>query len=291
MQPDWFQQALKQDPDHHYVDIEGARIHYQRWSCPDPNAKGLLLVHGHAAHAHWWDFIAPAFTRQFNVVAPDLSGSGDSDHRDAYSATGFAREIIGVSDDAGFNTPVVIGHSFGGAMTRVAAWQHRQAFSGLILVDSAVPGHRGSRQAPPMPKLRERFYPSEREGMRRFRLRPPQPCENRYILDHIAATSLRAADRGYHFKYDSAVFAKMRHAEDFPAATDMIRSLSIPVGMIYGENSRFFPTEVVRELEKVIPPVRIRSVPDAHHHVFLDQPLAFIDKLKELLDDFEPPAQ
>lgn len=291
MQPDWFQRALKQGPDHHYVDIEGARIHYQCWASTNPTAKGLLFVHGHAAHAHWWDFIAPAFTGHFNVVALDMSGSGDSDHRDIYSATGFAGEIIGVSNAAGLNSPIVVGHSFGGAMTRVAAWQHQEAFSGLVLVDSAIPGHKGSRRAPPMPKLRERFYPSEKEGMRRFRLRPPQPCGNQYVLDHIAATSLRVTDRGYQFKYDSAVFAKMRHAEDFPAATEMIRDLAIPVGMIYGENSRFFPPEVVTELEKVIPPARIRSVPDAHHHVFLDQPLDFVTKLKDLLEGFQTPTQ
>jgi len=284
VQPDWFQKALDQAPEHHLVDIEGASIHYQRWNSPDPAANGLLLVHGHAAHAHWWDFIAPAFTGQFNVVALDMSGSGDSEHRDSYSATGFAREIIGIVEAAGLVLPTVVGHSFGGAMTRVAAWQHRDAFSGIVLVDSAVPGHKGSRQAPPMPKQKERYYPSEKEGMRRFRLRPPQPCENQYILDHIAATSLRATDRGYQFKYDSAVFAKMRHTEDFPAAADMVQELTIPVGMIYGERSRFFPQEVVTELEKVIPPALIRSVPNAHHHVFLDQPLAFIAALEDLLN-------
>ena len=212
-----------------------------------------------------------------------MSGSGDSDHRAAYSATGFGQEILAVSKNAGLEKPTIVGHSFGGAMTRIAAWQHRNAFSEIVLVDSAIPNRKGSRIAPPMPRVKERYYPSLKEGMRRFRLRPPQPCETQYVLDHIAAHSLKATDQGFQFKYDSAVFAKMQHAEDFPSAADMIKDLTSPVKIIYGEKSRFFPGEAIAELEQLVDQGSIRGIPDAQHHVFLDQPIAFIDALNDLL--------
>ena len=281
MQPQWFRQYIEHHPGHRRVQSDGAGIHYQHWQ--NPGKPGLLFVHGHGAHAHWWDFIAPAFAATHDIVALDMSGSGDSEHRGEYSATLFAREIITVAEDAGLVSPTIVGHSFGGAMTRVAAHLYPGALSGIILVDSSIPNRKGSRRAPPMPRRRERTYPTLEEGMRRFRLRPPQACQHRYLLDHIAAHSLRATDQGYQFKLDTALFAKMQHAEDLPAAADMVKGLAIPVGFIYGGNSRFFPEAEVRALRRIIPPSAIRSLADAHHHVFLDQPLKFIEGVQELL--------
>lgn len=281
MQPDWFKHYLEQVPVQRSCEVQGASISYLHWQ--NPGRPGLVFVHGHAAHAHWWDFIAPAFARDYDIVAIDQSGSGDSDHRDTYSAALFAEEIVECADHAGLNTPVVVGHSFGGSMTRIAAYLYAESLAAIIIVDSAIPPTKGDRTPPPMPRRRDRFYASIEEGKRRFRLRPPQPCENDYILDYIAGYSLRSTDHGYQFKLDSAVFAKMSPDEDFPAAADMVRSLKIPVALIYGEQSRFFPAAIADKLDTIFNAGLIKSIPGAHHHVFLDQPLAFIETLKELL--------
>jgi len=266
-----------------------------------------MFVHGHAAHAHWWDFIAPAVSEGYDVVAIDLSGSGDSDHRDSYSAGLFAKEIVGCIEDARLASPVVVGHSFGGkeivgciedarlaspvvvghsfggSMTRIAAHLYPNKIKGIVIVDSVIPSQAGPRTPPPMPRSKTRYYPNLTEAKRRFRLRPPQPCDNDFILDHIAAHSVLETEQGYRFKLDSAVFAKMQVTEQFPPASDMITAMKMPVGFIYGVKSRFFTPEIVAELSMVVDERLTRSVPDAYHHVFLDQPLLFIERLKELL--------
>jgi hypothetical protein len=93
--PKWFEDALAIRPESNFVQVGGAKIHYLRWG--DRARPGLLLVHGNAAHAHWWDFIAPFLAREYNVAAMDLSGMGDSDWRpDGYAMEMFAREEIAV---------------------------------------------------------------------------------------------------------------------------------------------------------------------------------------------------
>lgn len=282
VQPLWFTEFLQQKAEHQSFVLEKARIHYRHW--PNPEKPGLLLVHGHAAHSHWWDFIAPGLIDEFDIAAIDLSGSGDSDHREVYSATLFAREIVECIESAKLQKTIVIGHSFGGAMARVAGYLFPERLSGMILADSSIPNHRGGRTPPPMPRTRERFYTDIDQGIRRFRLRPAQPCKNDYILDHIARHSLKRTAQGYCFKLDPAVFAKMPINQEMPVAWDMIKSAKIPVGMIYGEKSRFFPADVVAKLSDIFDPALVRCVPDAHHHVFIDQPLEFLDALKGLLE-------
>src|SRR3984885_319575 len=116
--PAWFDRAVAVEPESAFVEVEGARIHYLRWG--DRARPGLLLVHGNAAHAYWWSFIAPFLARDYNVAAMDLSGMGDSEWRAAqgteggYSMELFAAEQMAVCQDAGMfagaEPPVVIGH-------------------------------------------------------------------------------------------------------------------------------------------------------------------------------------
>ncbi len=281
MQPNWFKTALTQTPRQSACEVADATISYLHW--PNPGKPGLLFVHGHAAHAHWWDFIAPAFIADYDVVAIDLSGAGDSDHRAAYSARLFASEIRAVLNDAGLKDPIIVGHSFGGTLTRITAHLYPANLAGIVIVDSLIPDRKGSRTPPPVPKHRDRVYGSEAEAMRRFRLRPPQPRPADFVLEHIARHSVRGDDSGFRFKLDQAVFAKMPADEGLPVATEMIRNLPIPVAMIYGEESRFFPAAHVDQLTACLSPDLIVSIPGAYHHVFLDEPLAFTSALKELL--------
>jgi len=287
MPPNWFQQFIQAPFSNHSAEIDGANIHYQRWSGTRAASEkpGLLFVHGYGAHSHWWDFIAPAFVDKYDVVAMDMSGAGDSDHRDMYKVTTFANEIIGVCKDAQLQRPIIAGHSFGGAMTRIAAYLHAEDLMGVVLVDSVMSRHRGKRIPPPGPRSRVRYYKSLTEGARRFRLRPPQPCSNKFIVDHIARHSLRQSEEGFYFKLDQSLFSKMQEDPkvDLPDAVTMVEETSCPVGFICGLDSRFFPDEAVQILKEVIDPGLLQAVPDAHHHVFLDQPLVFIESLKNIL--------
>ena len=98
--PGWFAKALETPYEEGAITVDGARIHYLQWGGVS-DKPGIVLVHGNGAHAHWWTFIAPFLLEHYRVVALDLSGMGDSDHRERYSPEGFAAEVVGVMDAAG----------------------------------------------------------------------------------------------------------------------------------------------------------------------------------------------
>ena len=121
--PQWFTDAIATPYETHFVDCEGAKIHYQTWG--DRAKPGLLLVHGNGAHAHWWDFIAPYLTDDYHVVAMTFSGMGDSSWRESYVMDTFAKEQLAVCEAAGLfahaEKPIIIAHSFGGFVSLLVA--------------------------------------------------------------------------------------------------------------------------------------------------------------------------
>ena len=142
--PSWFTGAIANRPSSRRVAVDGADVHYLAWG--DPDLPCLLLLHGGAAHAHWWSFIAPQFTQHYYVVAPDLSGHGDSGRRPTYGMEQWADEVMAVAADAGARShPIVVGHSMGGHVAIVAAGQPRRR--------AERRHHHRLARAPPRPRI------------------------------------------------------------------------------------------------------------------------------------------
>ena len=119
--PAWFTDALAAPVAELTTMVDGTPIAYRAWG--EEAARGIVLVHGGAAHSRWWDHIGPLLADGRRVVAIDLSGHGDSGRRGSYSLDGWAREVLAVAEDAGIAAvpPTVIGHSMGGLVTLRAA--------------------------------------------------------------------------------------------------------------------------------------------------------------------------
>ena len=135
--PSWFRRAVAVPHGHGTVEVDGCAVHYLHWG--ERGRRGLVFVHGGGAHAHWWTHVAATFATEFRVAAIDLSGHGDSGHREAYDPEQWADEVVAVAADAGIDgLPVVIGHSMGGFITIVTAARHPDEVAGVIICDSPV---------------------------------------------------------------------------------------------------------------------------------------------------------
>ncbi len=283
--PAWFGQALARAPEPFAVTVAGARINALRWG--DRAKPGLVFVHGNGAHAWWWAFIAPFLADDYNVAAFDLSGMGDSDHREAYSFEVLADEIFAVADAAGMNAaaepPVIVGHSFGGFCAMVAASRPGAKLSGAILVDSPVnpPDRPGG---PPRRELRpHRVYPTLPAALARFRLAPEQPCENHYAVDYVARRSLKPVDGGWTWKFDPSIWQRFETGD----TAARLRAIHCRTAIFRGDLSRLMPKEVSDYMFHLLGrSVPVVDVPEARHHVMLDQPLAFVAALRAVLADW-----
>jgi pimeloyl-ACP methyl ester carboxylesterase len=283
--PRWFSDALAAPRSSFRVNVAGGGLHYLAWG--EASKPGLVLVHGGAAHAEWWSFIAPFLTRQYYVVAPDLAGHGESDWRPHYPRRAFADDIMAVIDAAGFaGPPVLVGHSMGGLVSIVACSLYGDRLAGAVIVDAPVrkPDPESQERAERGSLRESRVYPDLETALSRFRLLPAQPVENDFILDHLARTSLRKVQGGWRWKFDPRVFADF----SLESMHDYLASTRCRVALFRGQESSVVPPETGAYMYELLnrnsPLVEI---PEAYHHVFLDQPLAFVSALRALLADWE----
>ena len=219
---DWFNESLLVEPVSKHVKVGDKSIHYLVWG--DENKKGLFFVHGYSAHAHWWDFVAPAFLDNFCAVAIDLSGSGDSDHREEYTQETFANEIKAVCDDMGWQNADFIAHSMGGSISLNATSIYPDLFKSLTLLDSIVvlPPDKIRGFSSNKSMIRADFvYGNLEAAMDSFRLIPPQPCRNEYLLNHIASKSFKEKEDGWALKSDGKIM-KTYKSKDL---TDILMSI------------------------------------------------------------------
>ena len=281
--PDWFWEAVETEPETRAIEVDECDVAYRFY--PSPGKPGMLLIHGMNAHSRWWDFIAPQLLDRFQIAAMDLTGMGDSDYRYNYNSETYALEITGVMNDAGFDSSgVVVAHSFGGYMAVKAANLYPEKLSNLILVDSGI-----RHPEDPIPDRTEmggraKVYPDKENAIARFRLQPPQPCENEFITQYIARNSLMPVDGGgWAWKFDEDLLTTLTEVERQP---EDYQTLDVNLGLIYGAESELFSKRALEYMKELIPkPFPSYEVAKAQHHVFLDQPIAFIDTLRRLCDD------
>ena len=127
-------------------------------------------------------------------------------------------------------------------------------------------------------------YPSLEAALKRFRLIPPQPCENTFILDYIARHSVTKVEGGWSWKFDDKMF------EDFEAGNiaEDFTKVACRMAVIYGKRSALFPPVTVEYMTtKLGQSVPVVVMPGVHHHLFLEQPLAFVDTLRKVLAGWE----
>ena len=260
--PAWFVQATAEEPERTFIEVEGAKVELLAWG--NRGKPGLMFLHGGAAHADWWSFIAPLFARDYRVVASTFTGMGRSGWRERYAFEQFVREACeagraGGAFDAG--PPVVVGHSFGGRVAMGLSRDFGNELKGAVMVDPPFFAPQNQRpRSPPRPARARRIQPSLAAIVVRFRLQPPQPCDNPFILDHIARCSAHEAvdadgKPGWSLCFDPHFWEKFTWVDPTP----VVKSARCPLALFRGAKSQLLQPVDAEYLMSLIPPARPTS--------------------------------
>jgi pimeloyl-ACP methyl ester carboxylesterase len=118
-----------------FVEVDGARVHYVE----EGTGPVVVLIHGSSGNVNDWTLdMVGRLSDRYRVIAFDRPGLGYTDMlgRNA-SAADQARLLADAAAALGAEAPVVVGHSYGGAIALAWALERPDALSGLVVLAGA----------------------------------------------------------------------------------------------------------------------------------------------------------
>lgn len=113
---------------------DGISIAYETRGTGSP---ALVFVHGWSCDRSYWAAQLEAFSRDFQVVAVDLVGHGESGFgREAWTMAAFGGDVAAVVEALALDRVILVGHSMGGDAIVEAARRLPDRVAGLVWVDT-----------------------------------------------------------------------------------------------------------------------------------------------------------
>ncbi|MEE1022560.1 MAG: alpha/beta hydrolase [Muribaculaceae bacterium] len=249
------------------ITIDGLRLHYE--DCGNPDGTPILMMHGwgcdHTTLASVRDTVADGL----RVVNVDLPGHGKSDEPPTpWGVYEFASLMEKFVKALGIDSPILLGHSFGGRVGIVMA--SRNPVKKMLLVDAA--GIKPKRTL----KYHAKVYTFK--AMKRLL---PMLFGKKKGEKMIEAWRGKAGSADY--RNSSPVMRAVMSRcvnQDLKCHMPDIKASTL---LIWGENDTATPLSDAKTMERLIPDAGLVSFPGCGHYSFLDNPGGFRAVVREFL--------
>ena len=238
-------------------------LHHHR----DGSGPPLVLQHGFLGGSGYWLPQLAAFSRHFDVIAPDLPGFADSGEIDAPdSVAGFAGALLGLLDGLEIERTALLGHSMGSMVALQIALDHPDRVERLVLYGSACTGN-----------LPKRFEPVEASIARLEKL-GVDACADFIVPTWFVAgqaapffAMCREAGRGARTEAAILALRALAHWD----VCERLEEVSAPTLVICGDRDRSTAPDQSYRLREGIADSRLCIVPGCAHNVHLERPELF----------------
>jgi pimeloyl-ACP methyl ester carboxylesterase len=250
--------------------------------CLDYGGQGqppLVFLHGGSAHAHWWDFVAPAFTSHFHVMAFDQRGHGDSPwtREWAYGTRHYIADLHQIITAWEFGPPILVGHSMGGHNVLVYVGAYSAMVRAIVVIDSPATYPAFAKQAlKEMAERPSRRFDSLETAVAAFRTVPNDTVAAPEVMRQVALNSFRQDSEGkWIHKMDRRTMLR-EPIDGWP----LLPQIQCPALYVRPASSPM-PRDYGHEIATRMPRGQLAIVPDSHHHVLLDNPKGLILVLEQ----------
>jgi pimeloyl-ACP methyl ester carboxylesterase len=253
------------------AEVDKISIHY--WM----GGPSVLLLHSALGDAEFsWSPIWSELGRHFTVVAPDLPGFGQSESLKSPSIEKIAHSLKRLIQALDINRLVVIGNSFGVAITIELARHAPQIVFQIILVDGlplpSIPRPiRTLSYFPGINKIIEEllFRAAYGDGA----IKKAFPFESPRSLIDLTARIKRSSRR--YFLVPKACFLNSaRQGIDLECRVDIV----------WGAEDKLTPLEMAHSLQKKLAVTQLSEIKNAGHLPQRDQPKEFVYTILSLID-------
>ncbi len=106
------------------------------------DAPPLILLHGFPESHRTWRYVMRHFQGRYRLIAPDqrgFAGSSKPEGVEAYQPKNMVADLMALADHLGIDTFTLVGHDWGGAIAWMAALNHPDRVTRLIMANAAHP--------------------------------------------------------------------------------------------------------------------------------------------------------
>jgi len=235
-----------------YLKIEGIRCFY----AGNRSRKGVpvLFCHGSGGSHRHWLYQLKGLADICNPVAVDLPGHGRSGGKPSENISEYADWFYQISRALDLKSPLIAGHSMGGAVALAMGLRYDSSIGGLILLGSGC---------------RLRVLPDFLKNLEEGRA-PAEMID--YLYGPDAPEELLEMSRIELEQTDPAVYyADFNACNNFDVTEDL-PGINCPTLIICGSEDRLTPPKYSHFMKDKIPCSSMQIIPGAGHMVMLEQP-------------------
>lgn len=266
-----------------FVTVDGTRLHFVIKGVGRP----VVLIHGNPGSSQDWTRLLATLAAHHEVIAFDRPGHGRSQRPKQGDATVEvqARLLHDALKQLHVERPIVVGHSWGGALALVYAINYPKEVAGIVLVAPAVYESQdlGSlvTNLPAVPVLGDAvnsvFTPLFGASVVRSELKKafsPDPVPPKYLRSVISEWTSPKKVKAY--SLDNASLN-----DGLKKFSPRYSEISVPVSIVAGDSDLIVSEKDNAErLHKALPKSHLIVLPKTGHEIPFTRPRAVVDEIE-----------
>lgn len=261
-------------------------ISYLQWS---DRGMPLLLLHGMADHALVWSSLGDYLSSNYQVIAPDLRGHGESGKpATGYHFQDYIGDLRALINHLGWRQAHILGHSWSAKIAAIWATQQPEVFKSLILVDPFFIDQMPSwiritfpilYQVLPFLKITRSFDSYQSIEAIARQLKQYKGWSN--LQQEVFKNAIeQKADGSWSSKF--TLSARGEIFEDVMGFAGLTKTLDIPSLLILPQQGLNRTAWQIQSYKKYLTSLEIKKIP-GNHWAFLGEPETFNQAVAEFL--------
>lgn len=260
--------------------VNGIHLAAQEWG--RDGQLPVIALHGWLDNSATFDKLLPLLP-DIHVIALDMAGHGQSEHRpglSAYNAWDDIRDIFAVADELGWEKFVLLGHSRGAIISTLAAGTFPERIHALALIEGFIPDATSAEQAPQQLARAIKEFPDilnkQRTLYKDIELAIRAREKGMFPLGYSAASSLtrrgiKAVDGGFVWTYDPKLYAPSMVKFDGNYIKAFVDAITAPICLLLAADGlpKFYANYL--QLMEKYPAVTYQLLEGGHHLHIEDQ--------------------
>jgi len=287
--------------EHRYANVNNIRLHYVQAG----KGKLIMFLHGFPEFWYEWKNQLAEFGRDYLAVAPDMRGynlSSKPAQVEQYEMKYLVGDIRALCEHLGYKTFILVGHDWGGGVAWSFAIRYPEYLEKLIIINSPHP----------IVFMRElRDNPAQQKASQYILVYRTQEAEGILAKDNFAVLVSSFLDEdireGYFTEEDKRAYIEAwsqpgaltgglnyyraahlgpftNESDDSLSADPALFMVRAPTLVVWGERDRWLLTGNLDGLDRYVPNLTIKRIPDGSHWVIHEKPALVNSYIREFIE-------